>query len=123
MITIEPFFCYSLVPEDGHKNRPLCLGLGITGIHLAARVPVDLAAAAAVKWVLTSAAVGEVAAFPCRGVFVVVVEDDAHEQADYGPAGCEQDTVVFDSGGTVREVVGYVMLDGGFGTRGVDLLY
>lgn len=100
--------------------------MGITGIPLAARIPVDFAAAAAVKWVLTSAAVGEVAAFPCRGVFVVVVvvvEDDAHGQADYGPAGCEQDTVVFDSGGTVREVVGYVMLSGGSGTEGVDLLY
>lgn len=96
----------------------MCLGLGIIGIPLAARVSVASAAATvttAIEWGLTPAAVGQVAVFSCRKVLflaaaaaaVVVVKDHAHEQADDGATGCEQDAVVFDSDGTMRDVVGY----------------
>lgn len=85
------------------------------GIPLAARVSVASAAATvttAIEWGLTPAAVGQVAVFSCRKVLflaaaVVVVKDHAHEQADDGATGCEQDAVVFDSDGTMRDVVGY----------------
>lgn len=57
---------------------------------------------------MTPAAVREIAVFSCRMVLLIVVEDDAHKQADYGATGCEEDAVVFNSGGTVRGVISYV---------------